>query len=195
MMKQGCSKSIAYYMKEANKVWRKLYNQSAKKTGVVKQVYARGAESLITTQEEKEAFYLAVGEIEKVDTTASRALLRNAEFYACPDYARIKPFSPETAEIRRLEKRIKDLRAVANFDHKEIVKESYRLVQDPDENRLMFYFDGKPVEAIRKILKSHSFKWSPSRKAWVRMITGNAMYSVKRALIQLDALENGEVVA
>lgn len=126
-----------------------------------------------------------------MDSGAHYELIKLVGFYACPNYADITPFSTSTVEIRRLEKRAKSLKKIAGFEYKEIVKDNYKLVQDPAENRLMFYFDGKPEENIRAILKMHSFKWSPSRLAWVRMITENALYSAKIAMRKLDGLEIG----
>ena len=177
-------------MKDINKLWRTTYNKVAKKMGLKNRT---GRDAIYANEDEIKAFNIAIEDFKKLDERASKILLDGARHAG--NCTKLKPYWTDTAEIRRLEKRVKTLRAVAGFEHKEIVKDSYTLVQDPEGNRLMFHFDGKPAEAIIKILKSHSFKWSPSRKAWVRMITSNAMYSVKRALIELDALEGSEVVA
>jgi hypothetical protein len=178
-------------MKESNKLWRKTYNKVAKKMGLKNRT---GKEAFYANEEEIKAFKVAIEDFKNIDKEASNCLLKQINQYSY-NCTKQNPYGTDTAEIRRLEKRVKDLRAVANFEYKEIVEDSYKLVQDAEENRLMFYFDGKPTEEIRKILKSHGFKWSPSRKAWVRMITANAMYSVRLAMEALDNLENGEVVA
>ena len=43
------------------------------------------------------------------------------------------------------------------------------------ENRIQFIFPEKPAIEYRDILKKYSFKWSPTRKAWVRKLTQNAL--------------------
>jgi len=52
----------------------------------------------------------------------------------------------------------------------------------------MFIFDGKPEAEKRALLKSHAFKWSPSRNAWVRQLTGNARYAGQCVREALDKL-------
>ena len=74
--------------------------------------------------------------------------------------------------------------------HKEEQAEGYTYREDPEENRVMFIFDGKPAENVRQLLKSHGFKWSPTRGAWVRQITGNALFAarcVRQGLAELSA--------
>ncbi|MCX9004570.1 DUF3560 domain-containing protein [Citrobacter portucalensis] len=94
------------------------------------------------------------------------------------------------AEIKRLQTRIKQLesvKAVAEPQRKEY--DGFDLEIDPEDNRILFYFDGKPADEVRSVLKSHSFKWSPTRKAWVRKITPNAVAQaerVKRALLDMS---------
>lgn len=98
------------------------------------------------------------------------------------------------AEIRRLTKRIEDLEKIKKIEdiHEEYESdvcknEPFIYELDSQENRVMFIFEGKPCEETRNVLKSHAFKWSPSRTAWVRKITGNALHYVryvKQALLK-----------
>lgn len=53
---------------------------------------------------------------------------------------------------------------------------------DYSDGRILLTFSGKPVEAIRTVLKSHAWKWSPSRGAWSRLDTPNA-----RAVLRMIA--------
>lgn len=53
--------------------------------------------------------------------------------------------------------------------------------------RLQLFFEEKPEETTRKILKRNGFKWAPSQGAWQRQLTNNAKYSLK---IVLETLEN-----
>ncbi|MNW12046.1 hypothetical protein D3C71_2096330 [compost metagenome] len=54
----------------------------------------------------------------------------------------------------------------------------------------MFVFDGKPSQEVRDLLKRNAFKWSPSRNAWVRQLTGSGIYAgqtVREGLAKLKA--------
>ncbi|MNT54138.1 hypothetical protein D3C72_1912720 [compost metagenome] len=74
-----------------------------------------------------------------------------------------------------------DLQAVRKeAEEVEEEHEGFVMKIDNDENRIMFIFDGKPEDAIRAALKARAFKWSPSRGAWVRKITANALAEAER---------------
>jgi hypothetical protein len=47
-------------------------------------------------------------------------------------------------------------------------------------DRLQLFFDEKPSEQQRAVLKAGGFKWSPSQDAWHRQLTDNAIYSAGR---------------
>ena len=49
-----------------------------------------------------------------------------------------------------------------------------------EDNRIQFIFAGKPASEIITMLKRAAFKWSPTRKAWVRQLTPNAMRSMEQ---------------
>lgn len=85
------------------------------------------------------------------------------------------------AQIQRLKTRIADLQAVRE-EVKEVEEEheGFAMKIDGEENRIMFIFEGKPEDAIRTQLKARAFKWSPSRGAWVRKITANALADAER---------------
>lgn len=90
------------------------------------------------------------------------------------------------AEIKRLQKRIKELQIVEEeATDTEEEHEGFTMKIDGEENRIMFIFDGKPADEIRTLLKSYAFKWSPSRGAWVRQTTRNALYSAERMKAEL----------
>lgn len=57
-----------------------------------------------------------------------------------------------------------------------------------EDNRVQFVFEGKPEQKVREVLKRHAFKWSPTRGAWVRQLTQNALYSAKIVKKELLAL-------
>jgi hypothetical protein len=61
--------------------------------------------------------------------------------------------------------------------------------ENADNMRIQLFFNGKPSEGIRDILKSHGFRWAPSEGAWQRQLTDNARYSTKQALKQIEEME------
>ena len=104
-----------------------------------------------------------------------------------------KPFPPyelqnNGANIRRIKERIANMEEVdQTVDEAPVEYEGFTLVESARENRIMFEFPGKPAPEVRTILKAHSFKWSPSRGAWVRQITPNARYAAQQVVKQLNA--------
>ena len=66
----------------------------------------------------------------------------------------------------------------------------FKVVQNVEDNRLQLFFDGKPDEAIRNILKSNAYKWSGRNGCWQRQLTDNARHSIKRVLKALEANKN-----
>lgn len=83
--------------------------------------------------------------------------------------------SNNNAEIHRLERRIKNLQVNQTIAPIAEAHENYTYKEE--DNRCQFVFDGKPSDAIRTLLKSFSFKWSPSRGSWVRQLTRNGQYA------------------
>ncbi|WP_242828987.1 YodL domain-containing protein [Anaerotruncus sp. G3(2012)] len=49
-----------------------------------------------------------------------------------------------------------------------------------EANRLQVFFEGKPDEATRNILKENSFRWSPKAGAWQRQLNDNTFWVVDR---------------
>src|SRR5690606_32678159 len=80
------------------------------------------------------------------------------------------------ANIRRIAQRIKDLEKVADRPEFERSGPGYTYREDPQESRAMFLFDCKPAKETCGLLKRHGFRWSPTRSAWVRQLTGNAQW-------------------
>ena len=96
--------------------------------------------------------------------------------------------SNNNANISNVKKRIenlKKLQEVQETPDEETDLYTYRI----DDNRCQFLFDGKPEPAVIWILKRHSFKWSPSRKAWVRQATGNGIFAAGQVKKQLAEME------
>ena len=53
--------------------------------------------------------------------------------------------------------------------------------------RLQIFFEGIPQPETRQQMKSNGFVWSPSNKAWQRLLNGNAEYALKRLLTKAGA--------
>jgi hypothetical protein len=92
-----------------------------------------------------------------------------------------QPFSSysltnNNATINRLKSKVKEVSTSFegwefNGGHAEANKEL---------DRLQLFFDEKPSESQRAILKANGFKWAPSQGAWQRQLTGNAIYAADR---------------
>lgn len=91
--------------------------------------------------------------------------------------------SNNNANIRATKKRIEQLERAAQTEDKE--KEFDGFTYKEEDNRVQFVFPDKPEEKIRKILSDNSFRWSPTREAWVRKLTGNGRYAAKRVIEKL----------
>lgn len=61
-----------------------------------------------------------------------------------------------------------------------INSEPARIVENSGEMRLQVFFEGKPEQATREMLKANGFKWAPSQKAWQRLLNDNAKLALKR---------------
>lgn len=93
------------------------------------------------------------------------------------------------AEIRRLKGRIKEVEATEQVDINDEFDNGVSVCIS-DDNKIVIDFGFKPDEETRKILKRNAFKWSRGRVAWVRMVTGNALFSYRREIKpMLAALE------
>lgn len=57
-----------------------------------------------------------------------------------------------------------------------------KVVKNYDENRLQLIYPGKPDQAVIADLKGRGFRWSPSNKAWQRILTPDAIYAASKIL-------------
>lgn len=63
----------------------------------------------------------------------------------------------------------------------------FKVVENTEIMRLQLLFDGIPEARTRDVLKKNGFKWSPSNKAWQRLLNDNARYSLIRIKKELTA--------
>ncbi len=56
----------------------------------------------------------------------------------------------------------------------------WRIERNPDLDRVQIFFDEKPPQALRDKLKGAGWKWAPSRGAWQRKLTENAIAGARQ---------------
>ena len=88
-----------------------------------------------------------------------------------------------------MKKRIEQLEAASAAEIKrQVFKGVCELLENVEENRLQFLFEGKSPAAIRTALKVAGFRWAPSQGAWQRQLNNTARYSAQKFLIALDVV-------
>lgn len=95
-----------------------------------------------------------------------------------PDYA----LKNNTANIARLEQRLRALAAMAKRETSEKIVGDVRIVHNAEENRLQLIFPAKPSDEMRAKLKSNGFRWSPTNEAWQRQLNNAAIYAAGQVL-------------
>ena len=92
--------------------------------------------------------------------------------------AKIKNTKDRIARLERLKNAAENTETVEGTD-------LFKVVQNAEIMRLQLFFDGKPEENVRAILKKNGFKWSPSNGAWQRQLTENAKASVNSIISEI----------
>lgn len=86
-----------------------------------------------------------------------------------------------TTIIRQTRTRIAELEALRSAPAPEgWAFSGGEVVMNREENRVQLLFTEKPDEAVRSELKHSGFRWSPSRKAWQRMLNQEGIQAAKR---------------
>ena len=88
--------------------------------------------------------------------------------------------SNNNAEMKRLESRIAVITHDRNVGFSGWEFDGDRAEANTDMNRLQLFFDEKPCENQRAMLKANGFKWAPSQTAWQRQLNDNAIYAAGR---------------
>ncbi len=84
------------------------------------------------------------------------------------------------AERKRIEGRIANLEVRQERGRIERRCEGFKIVEDPDLDRIQLIFEDRPDEAMRAKLKAHGFRWAPSHGAWQRHLNNNGRYAANR---------------
>lgn len=103
------------------------------------------------------------------------------------------------AEIHRIRDRIAELERLkeqadapadeAERRYPEI--EGVTVRENSEAMRIELYFDEKPTDEARILLKGAAFKWAPSKGAWQRQLTSNAVRATQRLLKSFAATQKG----
>lgn len=102
-----------------------------------------------------------------------------------PQYA----LQNNNANIHRVEDRLKRLKAVKEKGTQETENEFFKVVENTECMRLQIFFEDKPDEEIREVLKRNGFRWAPSQSAWQRQLTDNARYALKKVMEKLEEMK------
>ena len=103
-----------------------------------------------------------------------------------------KPFpsfatTNNAANIRRTKERIETLKKEKAKETTEVEYDDLHLSvkENTEEMRLQIFFEDKPDEDVRTMLKSRGFRWSPRNGCWQRQLTNDARYAAKKILEQM----------
>lgn len=153
-------------------------------------------EKLATKVKNQEMMKAVNKAIRKKDDDGLRALGLSAaqiEKLKEPDFGGRVGFAPyaltnNNREIARLRKRIEQLEKAAEAEEKDEQHEGFRVVENVEDNRVQFFFDGKPSAEVRDIMKGEAFRWARSVGAWQRQLSNPGRYAAGRAVKQIAAL-------
>jgi len=106
-----------------------------------------------------------------------------AEALLVPDFCKRIGFASyaltnNNATIKATAARIVQLEKAATRQTREIKVAGVKVIENAEESRIQFFFDGKPAREIIDLMKRHGFKWSPRQLCWQRLWNGNAVFSV-----------------
>ncbi len=89
------------------------------------------------------------------------------------------------ATIRNTKQRLKQLEAQIGRVTTETKFDKYNLIiiQNAEEERVQFFFDGKPEQDIINLMKKHGFKWSRTNNCWQRLWNNNCMFLVNHYIL------------
>ena len=94
--------------------------------------------------------------------------------------------SNNNAKIKNTKARLERLKKVKEAGTKETENDFFKVVENTELMRLQLFFDGKPDEETRDIVKKHGFRWSPKNGCWQRQLTANGKYALKEVITELQ---------
>ena len=122
---------------------------------------------------------------EKLDNAARK----NYEGRPFPTYA----LTNNNQNIRSIRLRIEELEKLRDLDFEPVEFETGKVMVNKEINRIQFFFDEKPDEETRGVLKSRGFHFSRyNNNAWQRQLNSNGIYAAKKVLEKLDEINQSE---
>lgn len=95
--------------------------------------------------------------------------------------------------IRAIRQRIETLERMQTREQITASGDGWKIYED--DSRICYESNGKPGQETIAKLKHRGFKWSPTRTAWVRLTTPNALYSTKWLIKELCTTDIPRVAA
>lgn len=88
------------------------------------------------------------------------------------------------ANIKRLQDRLAVIERAKERGNQEHNFEAlgFQCVENAEEMRIQLIFEGKPSEAVRKILKYNGFRWAPSQGAWQRHLNPAGKHATNQVI-------------
>lgn len=165
----------------------------AKLTGKLEEL-KKAHEQMLAVNKAYKAFLV---EPKSLETSGLPERLQNIVRTYVPRYSWEKqPFvrfqlTNSSANIRRIQKRIEELRAKATAPAFGPFSGPGWLCEVlPEDNRVAFKFREIPSPELRSELKHRAFKWSPTRGLWVRQDTGTARFAAQQVVELLRAVDS-----
>lgn len=125
------------------------------------------------------------------ETDQSAWTLLRPDFAGRVGYADYK-LTNNGAVIRRVAKELEsEITRLSKYadGNKEYKIGEVTVIENVEENRLQLFFEGKPVFAVRKELKSNGYRWSGKNECWQRQLTNNATYGLRYIKETLETVE------
>lgn len=97
-----------------------------------------------------------------------------------------KPLITKRHKIWKLRELAEDKKAEEPKENKTYQMDGFEIVINHTENRLQIVHESKPGKEVIAYLKKNGFRWSPKNTAWQRILTGNAMFSVRQMYGKFD---------
>jgi hypothetical protein len=99
-----------------------------------------------------------------------------ASYQLTNNNANIKRVRARLAELARLAEQVARAQEAGTST---VTGDGWEMTEDLEDNRILFRFEDRQPPEVAAMLKSHAFKWSPTRGGWCRQITANARYAAK----------------
>lgn len=84
------------------------------------------------------------------------------------------------ANIRRVKQQLEKARTMKSMENKEYSIGDIDVVENYSENRIQLFFNGKPDEAVRDVLKKNGFRWSGYNGCWQAYINYSSRLFIQK---------------